>query len=311
MSLFPPMPLLLVVAALTGTCAAPVSPPSAQLPAADDEARGDAEGLIVLTGGSILLGDNVGRFEAVEGPRGRLASISASTGRLIAETDGPTFHLAILGPALTRPVWRGVDIDVQSLAHPPTNPSISPNGTQLALLSADVENGGPFDLVVRDLRRSRRQEIRIEAEANGPPVWLDEARIVVEVASDGGDDPRFLVVDLASASSTPTSAGGRGPAISGDGSLVALIGGESVVAATTENWLAADPPAGSEAVGTPEMAFAVAVDATGRRIAIGHADAAGEPASIEIFRHGPAGWISGAAGPRLVSGGPTAFDWLN
>lgn len=307
----PPNSLLLLVLGLAAIgCGLP--PPPSNFAPASSAASGerDAEGLVVMTGGTILVGDRTGLVRPIDGPPGRPESVSASAGRVLVQVEGPAFVVAAVDPSTQRPVWEPVEIAVDELRHPVSSPSLSPSGRKLALLSADVGGGGTFESLIIDLDQGGQGVIPIQREANGPPVWLDESRLLLEVVPSL-DGSRFVILDLPTANTDPAPGQGIGPAVSGDGSVVAVQQSDGVVVTVpTGNWLATDPPEGAEHVGAPRATFALALDMTGARIAVGYVDASGEPTSIDVYRRDATGWARTSTTVPLVAGTRTSFDWL-
>jgi hypothetical protein len=123
---------------------------------------------------------------------------------------------------------------------------------------------------------------------------------------------RFLRLNIASSSVDPVHADGFGPAISGDGSLLAIASTDgSVVAVPTAGWLAGDSPDEGAVVDASGHPFALAVDRTGRRIAIGYADDGGDPTAIAVFVREGGGWRRSVTSVRIAPGTPTMLGWVN
>jgi hypothetical protein len=84
----------------------------------------------------------------------------------------------------------------------------------------------------------------------------------------------------------------------------------SVVAVPTADWLAAKPQDEGAIVDATGHPFGLAVDGTGRRIAIGYADEAGDPASVAIFVRDGSGWRRSATPVTIAPGTRTVLGWL-
>jgi hypothetical protein len=119
-------------------------------------------------------------------------------------------------------------------------------------------------------------------------------------------------MDLATGSVDPVAADGFGPAISGDGSLLAIASTNgSVVAVPMAGWLAGNPPDEGSLVDASGSVFDLAVDATGRRIAIVYADDAGNPTAIVVFVRDGDTWRRHPVEVRVTPDDPTMLGWLD
>ena len=197
------------------------------------------------------------------------------------------------------------------IRHSLAAPALSHRGNLAALAVADPGTNESFQIVVIDLANGDRRMTPLDRRANGPPVWIDDASVLVEVLPIPGGTP-FLRLDPATGAVKPVAADGYGPAISGDGSVLALASTDgSVLAVPTARWLAGTLPDGGAVVDASGSPFQLAVDASGRRLAIGYADAAGDPASIAIFVREGEGWRRSAARVQVAAGTVTMLGWLN
>jgi hypothetical protein len=271
---------------------------------------GDLEGFVVLTGGALSIGSPAGPIIAFHGPA--VAAFSATGGRLIVQTEGPFFSIADIDlTGASPPAWRVVDLPVLDGRRLLSAPILSARGDRIA-----VEVGAPgraigFDVLVIDLAGGTPTLAAIGREANGPPVWIDDSSLLLEVLPTPGGT-RFLRLDLETGQLAPVAADGFGPAISGDGSVLAIASADgSVVAVPAAGWLAGSPPDEGILVDASGSVFELAVDAAGRRVAIGYADDAGDPDSIVVFVREAGAWRRHAVPVRVVSGGPTMLGWLN
>jgi hypothetical protein len=271
---------------------------------------GDIDGLVVLSGGALSIGTADGALAAIDGPGGQVAGMSAANGRIVALTMGSAFAIATVQQADAAIEWHPIEMAATEISHWMSGPVISPDGNLLALAAADPGTTASFQVLVIDLRNGDRRSQSFDPESNGPPVWIDNARLLVEVLPIPGGT-RFLVLDIATRKVDPVRADGFGPAISGDGSLLAVAATDgSVVAVPTADWLAAKPQDEGAIIDASGHPFGLAVDGTGRRIAIGYADDAGDPASIAIFVRDGGGWRRSTRPVAIAQGTPTMLGWL-
>ncbi len=275
-----------------------------------DVQPGDLDGLVVLTGGALSIGSSAGALLAFHGPA--VEAFSATTGRLIVQTAGPSFSIADIDQAgVSAPAWRVVDLPSLDGHRVLSAPILSARGDRIAVEIGAPGRGIGFDVLVIDLAGGGPTVVSIGRDANGPPVWIDDSGLLLEVLPTPGGT-RFVRLDLETGQVAPIAADGFGPAISGDGSLLAIASADgSVVAVPAAGWLAGSPPDEGTLVDASGSVFELAVDAAGRRVAIGYADDAGDPASIAVFVREAGAWRRNAVPVRVVSGGPTMLGWLN
>ena len=292
MSRCPPIRIIVAIAALLGAAACGTtvpSPPIAATPAGPapvaigTAARGDLDGLVVLTGGRLSIATPAG-FVGLAGPAGAVDGMSAANGRLIVRTAGPAFAIADVPKtvALT-PAWLPANVPSAKIPAGLSGPALSPSGDLVAMAGGDPAIANARQLVVVNIATGEVAKTALDQEVNGPPVWLDDKTVLVEVLPEPGGS-RFLQVALATGRIAPVAADGYGPAVSADGSMIAIASTDgSVLAVPSAAWLRGDPPdegAVVDASGTP---FQLAVDAAGQRIAIGYGDAGGDPVTIAAF----------------------------
>jgi hypothetical protein len=275
-----------------------------------DVQASDLEGLVVLTGGALSIGSRAGTLVHVHGPA--VTGFSATNGRLIVQTAGPALAAADVDPADASPLsWRVVDFPAlvgRRLLSPVV---LSPRGDKVAVAVAPAGRPLTFDICVMELAGGAPRISSIGRDFNGPPVWIDDSNLLLEVLPVPGGT-RFVRLDLATGRVAPVAADGFGPAISGDGSLLAVASTDgSVVAVPPAGWLTGRPPDEGSLVDASGSMFELAVDARGRRIAIGYADAAGDPASVAVFVRDGVTWRRHPLSMNLAPGAPTLLGWVN
>jgi hypothetical protein len=266
---------------------------------------------MVLTGGGLSVGTKAGVLVGIDGPAGQVSGFSAANGRLIVQTGGPAFAIADVVEAGATPAWRPVEMATSGVRNWLSAPVLSPGGDLVAVAAEDPGTSGSFEVVAIDLGDGSRKARSFDRELNGPPVWIDDTSLLVEVLPIPGESS-FLRLDLSPLDVHPVRAEGFGPAISGDGSVLAVASTDgSVIATPAAGWLAGNPPEGSALVDDSGHPFGLAVDRTGSRIAIGYADDAGDPKSIAVFLRESGGWRRSATLVRIAPGTHTLLGWLN
>ena len=275
-----------------------------------DVQPGDLDGLVVLTGGALSIGSPAGALIAFHGPA--VESFSATRGRLIVETAGPSFSIADVDQSgASPPAWRIVDLPALEGRRLLSAPILSARGDRIAVETGAAGPAIGFDALVIDVAGGVPTVVSIGRDANGPPVWIDDSSLLLEVLPTPGGT-RFLRLDLETGQLAPIAADGFGPAISGDGSVLAIASADgSVVAVAAAGWLAGNPPDEGTLVDASGSVFELAADAAGRRVAIGYADDAGDPASIAVFVREAGAWRRHLVPVHVVSAGPTMLGWLN
>jgi hypothetical protein len=275
-----------------------------------DVHAGDLEGLVVLTDGKLSIGSPDGTLVDVHGPA--MTGFSTTRGRLIVQTAGPKFAAADVDLANASPLtWRVVELPALAGRQMLSSVILSPRGDKVAVAVAEPGRPLTFDIDVMDLVGGAPRISSIGRESNGPAVWIDDSNLLLEVVPIPGGT-RFLRLDLATGRVDPVAADGFGPAISGDGSLLAVASTDgSVVAVAAAGWLTGHPPDEGSLVDASGSVFELAIDATGRRIAIGYADAAGDPESLSVFVRDGGAWRGHAVSISLAPGKPTMLGWLN
>jgi hypothetical protein len=271
---------------------------------------GDIDGLVVFSGGGLAIGTADGELIGLDGPRGQVAGFSAVNGRIVVRTAGPAFAIANVEHAGSAIAWQPIDMATTEIRHWLSGPALSPDGHLLAFATAAPGTSESFQVVVLDVRNGARTSQSFDRESNGPPVWIDDDRLLVEVLPIPGGT-RFLLFDVATRRVDPVRTDGFGPSISGDGSLLAVAATDgSVVAVPTADWLAGKPQDEGAIIDASGHPFGLAVDGTGQRIAIGYADDAGDPASIAIFVREGGGWRRSTTPVAIAPGTPTVLGWL-
>jgi hypothetical protein len=162
--------------------------------------------------------------------------------------------------------------------------------------------------VVADVVTGTGRALPIRREANGPPQWLDDMTLLVELTTDSGG-PAFVRLALEDGRADPIAGTGDGPALSGDKALVA-VAGEELLVLPTKAWLAGTTQ-GSEAIAGPRGGVIdLALDGNGERLAVAWDDPSGPGATVEVYDGSGDGWIV-VSTLHLPGNGPVALDWLD
>jgi hypothetical protein len=201
---------------------APTPTPASATPAsAAAAAEPDLDGLLVATGGPLLVTDDQGGLIAFDPTADVVSSVTASTGIIVAlDESGLATVLDATAPA---PTWTALDLP----AGPPAAVrlvALAPSGSQLAIV-AGVPQAASFTLTIGDVPTGVSRVIPVQRGLNGPPSWLGPGTIAVDVIRDPGHSG-IATIDL------------------GNGALTDRPGpGSIVVSSTNQAHLAIDDPA--------------------------------------------------------------------
>ena len=115
-----------------------------------DVQPGDLDGLVVLTGGALSIGSPAGALLAFHGPA--VEAFSATMGRLIVQTAGPSFSIADVDQGrLSAPAWRDVDLPALDGRRVLSAPILSARGDRVAVETRAPARAIGFDILVIDL----------------------------------------------------------------------------------------------------------------------------------------------------------------
>ena len=204
--------------------------------------------------------------------------------------------------------WDPLLVSAAGAIGPFSGPALSPDGKRVAVLSGMPGSGQPSAVVIADGATGNGRSIPFPGESNGPPQWLDDTSLLLEMTTDGGG-PAFLRLDLTGGQTDSLAASGRGPAFSADRSFVAVAADELLVL-PTRAWLVG-------ATGTAEVISSLgggvidlALDADGGRLAVAREDSTGAGATIFVYDGSGDGWVV-VSTLRLSGDGPVALAWLD
>jgi hypothetical protein len=175
MSRFPPIPsfratavVTIALSAIVAACGAPPRP---------------GQGLLVVTNGAIGVTDASWSLVAFDGPRDRIAAVSASHGDVVAATANGTFLWSPDGPGPR--TWTAIAV-------PRTDPitvpliALSPGGTQLAIAAGDLQ-GSTFHVIVVDLAAGTSRSMPVARGLNGRPAWIGPDLLAIDVIKPNGE----------------------------------------------------------------------------------------------------------------------------
>lgn len=296
----------------------------APAPAGD---RAAIDGLLVLTAtpdGQTSLGAwsfdaaaDDGAGDVVRSPLqttvGAMAWIASGRGRVLAATgiDGSlhTSDPVGLGEDLAwRPVEaRGLDGDAPPA--PAWFVTWDPEGGRFATITGDLPGGDDVDVTLIDPSTRSAFVIPLgRALLPSAPAWLDGDRVALVGGST--TDPVAVIVDTGTSEVGDGPAGDRRLASSADGSIIASAGGPGspVLIRASAAWIAGDGTSiGSvEAPNDGALATSIALDSTGRRLAIAWQ---GVDGGLRIDIHdGVDGWRR-VASPPLAAGANAVVAW--
>ena len=257
-----------------------------------------AEGLLILTGGDaaelvvlakkrdsddpVAIGLPTPDGDPVWISAGKEGSLAGSTTSGGLVTSGPVDPRGAAAD-LAGLEWKAVkvsDESGQALTTPGSFPTWDPDGQRFAALGGDLLGGGEMSLLVVDPGDGKTTSIPLKrALLAAAPAWLDGERVAVVTGS--ADEPATLVVDTTNGKISKGPVGERRLATSGDGSVIATSAGPGapILVRSSRGWLA-DDGTSTGSVEVPDGfvdAISLALDATGRRLAIVWLGEDGEP----------------------------------
>jgi hypothetical protein len=171
------------------------------------------------------------------------------------------------------PTWRKVKAagaDGDQVDGPYYFPTWDPEGGRFGALAGDLDVDA--HLVLVDPSTSSAFDIDLgRPVAATPPAWVGPDLVAITVGD--ASSPGSILVDTTTGDVTDGPAGGRLLATSADGTVVAVVGGDSgdqVVIRSTDGWLAGDGSSIGSIDAPPDIVAptALALDRDGSRLAI-------------------------------------------
>lgn len=266
-------------------------------------------GLAIVSFGPIRVTNAEGEAEPIAGPPDDVRGLTASKGRIAAESIDHRFFISDDPAAGAARTWRPLAIDAPPNLTP-TGMDLSPDGRVLAVVFGNPDAPG-LELVTVDVETGERERRPMDLAANGPPSWLGQDLLALEVIRPD-QHSGVATVNLATGQMTITEAVGFAPSAIADGSRVAIAGSpDGVVITDTATWLKGGDAAGSPITPPAESSLqGLALDADGTRLAVVYAANSGAASTVVILRLSGTAWENVASIPIPGDAG-VSVDWLN
>ena len=267
-------------------------------------------GLLVTSGGSLLRVDDAGTLQPVAAAPGGLRHLASAGRSLVAVTeDGQVLTATAAGPSADGLTWRPLDVALPAGGFT-AGIDMSPDGRSLALVRGH-DDADRLELVVVDLKTGEASTRTLDVGANGPPSWLTNDELALEVV---GDDGTARVVRVgAGGAAAPDESRSRGFALAAtpDGRTIAVADDDAagVVVQDRRTWWAGDPgESGGDPPRRDEAVQDVAIDADGTRLAVVYAEDA-DAWTLVVDRLRDGRWET-VVSTTLESEAPPTIDWL-
>ena len=298
--------LLAVAAGCARLAPATPTPASADPPSAFPVADPGLDGLLVATGGALLVTEADGGLIAFEPAVDHVAAVTAAAGVIVA-IDG-SGQAAVLDTRSTPDArWKTVDLPTDPQA-PVRLAAMAPSGSQLAIVAGDPQ-GTSFAVTILDLTTGASRTIPARRGLNGPPSWLGPDTIAVDVIRDAGHSG-IATIDVASGVLTDGPGPGTIVISSSDGAHLALDDPATgdVLLGDVATWQSGALASMTRIHGPPATGVeALAMSADGTRLAVVRRSDAG--ASVEIVVRVGDEWRSAQTLTRLGDV-PPSVAWL-
>jgi hypothetical protein len=266
-------------------------------------------GLAVVSFGPMTVTNDEGALEPIAGPPGDVRSVTASSGRIAAETVDHQFFVSDAPSASATRTWRRLAIE----APPNLTPSgmdLSPEGRVLAIVFGDPNTAG-LQLVTIDVETGETDLRPMDLASNGPPSWLGPQLLALEVIRP---DQRSgtATVNPATGETTITDAEGFAPSATADGNRIAVAGSpDGIVITDTVSWIKGNPVAAPGIAPPAESSLQdLALDADGTRLAVVYTANSGAASTVMILRLAGTVWEIVASIP-MPGDAAVSVDWLN
>lgn len=299
---------LLVAATGCGRTSPPTAMPTPESPvpaSAGPAAQPDLDGLLVATGGQLLVTDDQGGLVAFDPAADAVSSLTASAGMIVAlDASGQATVLDALAPT---PTWTALDLP----AGPPAAVRLvvlAPSGSQLAIV-AGVPQAASFTLTIVDVRTGTSRVIPLQRGLNGPLSWLGPGTIAVDVIRDPGNSG-IATIDLGNGALTDRPGPGSVVVSSADQAHLAIDDPASgdVLLGDVTSWQSGALASMTRIHGPPATGVdSLAMSADGTRLAVVRRSDAG--ASVEIVIRVGDEWGTVRSLTKLGDG-PPSVGWL-
>jgi len=268
-------------------------------------------GLLVTSGGSLLRLDDAGTLQPVAAAPGALRHLATAGRSLVAVADdGQVLTATAGGPSADGLAWRPLDIALPAGGFT-TGIDVSPDGRSLAVVRGH-DDADRLELVVVAIGTGAASTRTLDVAANGPPSWLTNDDLALEVVGDDGT-ARVVRVD-AGGSAAPDESRLRGFALAAtpDGRTIAVAddAAAGVVVRDRQTWWRGDPvEPGGDPPRRDEAVQDVAIDADGTRLAVVYAEADPDAWTLVVDRLRDGSWET-VVSTTLESEPPPTIDWL-
>ncbi|MFL5725561.1 MAG: hypothetical protein ACJ77F_04425 [Chloroflexota bacterium] len=267
--------------------------------------------LLVASGGSLQRLAPDGRLTPVAGAPSNVRHVAAAGGSIVVATDDGRYLVASdVDRTAERPKWVARAASVPEAGFT-AGIDVSPDGGSLAVVRA--QDAAPdLDLVVVDLATGGTVSRRIDLGANGPPSWLSDDELALEVV-DGSGQAEVVAVRADGGEPLRAESVGFALAATPDGATIAVADPEtgSVVVASRASWWAGDPDGSSiEAPAPDRIVHDIAVDAVGSRVAVAYGQADESRWTIVVYGARSDVWHR-ATSRDVESDVPVTIDWLD
>jgi hypothetical protein len=294
-----------MVVALAATAVLSGCGPSVESPA----------GLLVTSGGSLFELDDAGALQPVDKAPGDVRHLAAADRSLVLLTeDEQLLSAAAAGDSADGLAWRPLNVALPE-ARFTTGIDVSPDGGSVAIVRGH-DDADRLELVVVDLATGAATRRSLGLAANGPPSWLTNDEIALEVV---GNDGSAEVVSIrvggdGDGMASPDESRSRGFALAAtaDGQTIALADDDvaGVVVRDRRSWWAGDP---GESEGEPpavdKAVQDVAIDADGTRLALVYAEGDSDAWTLVVDRRRDGRWET-VVSTQLYGAIPPTVDWL-
>jgi hypothetical protein len=272
-------------------------------------------GLLVASGGGLYRLSDAGALDPVKDAPANIRQV-ASAGRSVAALTRDDRVLSAAAPSASADdlSWRGVDVTLPDSGFT-AGIDVSPDGRSIALVQAH-DDANRLELLVIDPATGAATTRQLEVGANGPPSWLGNDALALEIVDADGN---AKIVSVAAPGgdadgAEPIVSASRGLAIAAtpDGHTIAVADGSAQVVdviARTDWWSGGSGGAAVEPPSPDLVVQDAAIDSDATRVGVvyGHGDT--PRWTIVVTRLANGAW-GRAVSVDVESEDPPTIDWL-